>query len=357
MVFARWLRHDNIMNTQTDHFRISSNSQDRIKLPQVFWAGLKVIGLSPGVILRRSNLPPTVYSGESVVTTLQMFSIWRAIRKLCNDPTVGWKFMKLVETDQYHPTLLAALHARTYRESLQRLARYKKLCSAEEFRFTNKGDELLVEVSWPFAGEERPPELVIDAVFALVLELGRRGTKTKLKPKCVELARPAEGEDGLEDYFGCPVKYRAARNSLVLRAADVELPFATHNDELLEMLAPQFEKRLNEVQTKRSILEQVKWVLKRLLSGSRPDLVIVAKELGMSHRTLQRRITDEGSTFRQLLNETRHELVRQYLVNPAVEITEAAFLVGYEDPNSFYRAFRSWEGTTPAEWRAAHQSH
>ena len=84
---------------------------------------------------------------------------------------------------------------------------------------------------------------------------------------------------------------------------------------------------------------------------------MVAKELGMSHRTLQRRITDEGSTFRQLLNETRHELVRQYLVNPAVEITEAAFLVGYEDPNSFYRAFRSWEGTTPAEWRAAHQSH
>jgi AraC-like DNA-binding protein len=137
----------------------------------------------------------------------------------------------------------------------------------------------------------------------------------------------------------------------------VELPFVTHNDELLEMLAPQFEKRLSEVQTKRSILEQVKWVLKRLLSGSRPDLVMVAKELGMSHRTLQRRITDEGSTFRQLLNETRHELVRQYLVNPAVEITEAAFLVGYEDPNSFYRAFRSWEGTTPAEWRAAHQSH
>jgi len=178
-----------------------------------------------------------------------------------------------------------------------------------------------------------------------------------LKPKRVELARPAEREDGLEGYFGCPVKYRAARNALVLRAADVELPFATHNDELLEMLAPQFENQLKEGQTKRSILEQVKWVLKRLLSGSRPDLVMVAKELGMSDRTLQRRITDEGSTFRQLLNETRHELVRQYLVNPAVEITEAAFLVGYEDPNSFYRAFRSWEGTTPAEWRAAHQAH
>ena len=99
----------------------------------------------------------------------------------------------------------------------------------------------------------------------------------------------------------------------------------------------------------------MKWVLKRLLSGSRPDLLMIAKELGMSERTLQRRITEEGTTFRQLLNETRHELVRQYLGNASVEITEAAFLVGYEDPNSFYRAFRSWEGKTPAEWRAANQ--
>jgi AraC-like DNA-binding protein len=79
---------------------------------------------------------------------------------------------------------------------------------------------------------------------------------------------------------------------------------------------------------------------------------MVAKELGMSERTLQRRITEEGTTFRELLNQTRHELVREYLRDESVEITEAAFLVGYEDPNSFYRAFRAWEGKTPAEWRA-----
>ena len=343
------------MTANTDHFRVSDHAQDRMKLPGVFWAGLKSIGLTPGAVLRRSNLPPTVYSGETFVTTAQNFAIWRAIRELSNDPTLGWKFMSQVETDQYHPTLLAALHARTYRESIERLARYKQLCSAEEFQITHQGDEVLVEVSWPFAGEEPTPVFLIDVVFALVMELGRRGTKTKLTPKRIELARPAEPRNGLEGYFGCAVKYRATRNALVLRAADLELPFVTHNDELLQMLVPQFENQLKAGRAKQSILDQVKWVLKRLLSGSRPDLVMVAKELGMGERTLQRRITDEGTTFRQLLNETRHELVLQYLVNASVEITEAAFLVGYEDPNSFYRAFRSWEGTTPAEWRAAHQ--
>jgi AraC-like DNA-binding protein len=345
------------MKTSTDHFRVSGNAQDRIKLPGVFWAGLKSIGLTPGAVLRHSNLPPTVYSGESFVTTAQNFAIWRAIRELAGDPTMGWKFMSQVGTDQYHPTLLAALHARTYRESIERLARYKRLCSAEEFRITTKGDEVLVEVSWAFAGEEPAPVLLLDAVFALVLELGRRGTKTQLNPKRIELTRPTERGNGLEEYFGCPVKYRASRDALVLRAADLDLPFATHNDELLRMLAPQFEDQLKAGRTKQSILEQVKWVLKRLLSGSRPDLLMVAKELGMSDRTLQRRITEEGTTFRQLLNETRQELVRQYLGDPSVEITEAAFLVGFEDPNSFYRAFRSWEGQTPAEWRAAHQHH
>jgi AraC-like DNA-binding protein len=166
------------------------------------------------------------------------------------------------------------------------------------------------------------------------------------------ITRAAEQEHGCDAYFGCPIKYRATRDALVLRAADLELPFVTHNDELLQMLVPQLENQLKDGRAKLSTLEQVKWVLKRLLSGCRPDVIMVARELGMSERTLQRRITEEGTTFRQLLNETRHELVREYLRDDSVEITEAAFLVGYEDPNSFYRAFRSWEGKTPAEWRA-----
>jgi AraC-like DNA-binding protein len=91
-----------------------------------------------------------------------------------------------------------------------------------------------------------------------------------------------------------------------------------------------------------------------LLAGSRPDILVVARELGVSGRTLQRRITDEGASFRQLLLEARKELVRQYLAEPSIQINEAAYLLGYDDPRSFYRAFRSWEGTTPAIWRSGH---
>jgi AraC-like DNA-binding protein len=295
-----------------------------------------------------------VYGGDTLITSAQNFAIWRAIGELATDSSIGWKFMSEVETDQYHPTLMAALHARTYRESIERLARYKQLCGAEEFKISSSDDEVAVEVSWPLLRGEPVPELLIDAVFALVLELGRRGTKTGIHPKRVELTRRPNAGSQLEEYFGCRIKHRAPKDVLVLRAADVDRPFATHNEELLAMLAPQFEQALEDGRSKQGILDQVKWVLKRLLAGSRPDLLMVAKELGIGERTLQRRITDEGTSFRQILNETRRELVHEYLGDPSVEINEAAFLVGYEDPNSFYRAFRSWEGKTPAEWRAEH---
>ena len=340
------------MTAKIVRFKISSLAQDRMKVPRAFWERLKTMGLTPAAVLRHSNLPPTVFSGEGLVTTAQLFALWRSIHELGKDPTLGWKSMSKTGSDQFHPAILAALNARTYRESLERFARYKQLCGAQEFLFTRNGDEFWVEMLWPFAGNEQPPALFLDAVFALVLELGRRGTETNLTPKRIELRRPEEPGNGLAGYFGCPIKYRSRRDAVVLRATDLDLPFVTHNEELMRMLAPQLENQLQAGQTRPSVGEQVKWVLRRLLSGSCPDVVEVAKELGMSARTLQRRITEEGITFRGLLNQTRRELVRQYLADDGNEIPEVAFLLGYDNPNSFYRAFRTWEGTTPAEWRA-----
>jgi AraC-like DNA-binding protein len=126
----------------------------------------------------------------------------------------------------------------------------------------------------------------------------------------------------------------------------------TYNAELLEMLNPQLERALEERRAQSSVSEQVKWILKRLLAGSRPEISAVARELGLSDRTLQRRIVDDGASFRELLLEARKELAREYLTRPEIDIEEVAYLLGYEDANSFYRAFRTWEGTTPAHWKS-----
>ena len=106
-----------------------------------------------------------------------------------------------------------------------------------------------------------------------------------------------------------------------------------------------------ELQARSSIGEQVKVVLKRSLASGRPELADVARDLGLGERTLQRRITEEGKTFRDLLVEARQELGRRLLADPTAEIEEVACLLGYQDTSSFYRAFRDWEGVTPNRWR------
>ena len=122
----------------------------------------------------------------------------------------------------------------------------------------------------------------------------------------------------------------------------------------LKMLGGQLERELAERKVwQTTVAARVKWILLRLLGGQSADLGEVAKDLGMSNRTLQRRITSEGTSFRQLVCEARYELAKHYLLDPSLELTETAYLLGYEDPNSFFRAFREWEGTTPNEWRAA----
>jgi AraC-like DNA-binding protein len=100
------------------------------------------------------------------------------------------------------------------------------------------------------------------------------------------------------------------------------------------------------------LAEQAKGVLKQLLAGQRPGIEDLARNLHLSTRTLQRRLTKQGLTFQCLLEEARRELARHYLVHSSRELNETAYLLGYEDANSFFRAFHHWEGTTPGQWRA-----
>ncbi len=79
----------------------------------------------------------------------------------------------------------------------------------------------------------------------------------------------------------------------------------------------------------------------------------VAAELAMSTRTLHRQLRAQGASYQEILNSTREQLARHYLRNPSLSAAEIAFLLGYEETSSFYRAFQSWTGETPEQVRRA----
>jgi AraC-like DNA-binding protein len=88
------------------------------------------------------------------------------------------------------------------------------------------------------------------------------------------------------------------------------------------------------------------------LPSGRATAPAVAARLGVSPRTLQRRLTEEGATFQQVLDGTREELARHYLGTTAMAGAEISFLLGFEEPSSFVRAFHDWTGVTPEQMRS-----
>ena len=272
---------------------------------------------------------------------------------MTSDPAIGLRLGAETRFERSHPAAIAVMCSRTFADALERLGRYKKLTCPEEIRVHKKDKEVGVEFFYVEAAEPQP-DVLVDMVLSWIRTVGQRGTDGQVAPLRLELTRHPKHRELLEGHFGCRVRFKADRNAQVFRSSDLDRPFVTHNEELLTVIGTQLESELEARNTSQNIGEQVKDALRRSLAGKRPTLQDVAQELGLGARTLQRRLTDGGISFQQLVEDIRRELARHYLKQSAVELNEAAFLLGFEDANSFFRAFQVWEGTSPGEWRTRH---
>jgi len=327
-----------------DHFRVLS----------VMGRQLDELGISTHAVLRLAGLPSELFRHMRIwLTTEEMRALYDAIAEDSGDQAIGLRLGSEERPENYSPIAIAALFTRSFRDALNRIARYKRLTSPQEIRISERGRECAVEFIWLLAEIAESP-IWIDSCFAWTVTIGRRGIGRNIHPLRVELRRSIQNKQAYENFFSCPVKFGARRNRLFFRVEDLDQAFITHNPDLLEAIAPQLEAELRQRLNNSSLKEQAKGILKRSLAGQRPRLEDIAVELRMSARTLQRRLLDHGATFHALMEEARHEMARHYLRQPSLELNETAYLLGYEDPNSFIRAFHKWEGTSPGEWRSTH---
>jgi AraC-like DNA-binding protein len=329
------------------HFRIAGS----------LGARLEEAGVLLPAVLRRAGLPLDLFAQTRIlVTTEELFALWRAIRDVSGDPAIGLKLGTETKTERFPPMGIAALSTENLGAAIQHMARYKKLSVPEEILHAVEGDEWSIQFRWTLAVEVEPQAL-IDHCFAWMLTIARHGSGTRIAPLRVELVQPRTHFKALERHFGCPVVAGQSRNALVFRVSDATLPFVTRNAELLDMLAPQFEQDLKQHgNSEDSFIDLVRGAIRQRLTGHRPTTGDVARGLHMSSRTLQRRLQESGSSFQRVLDEARRHMARYYLTNSVLELNEAAYLLGYEDANSFARAFRGWEGVPPSHWREAHRT-
>jgi AraC-like DNA-binding protein len=283
-------------------------------------------------------------------TTAEFFALWRAAEQSGADADLGLRLGVETLSDYEDVAVLAALHSATLGEGLQKLARYKRLVCPEKVWIEVEDGEARLRFEWLFA-EDDPPTLVTDLLFAFVLSLAQRGTTKPVRPRRIELTRRRANEAMLRRHFRCELRFDAPHDLMVFDEATLALPMVNRNAQLLSVLLPGLELAVAKDDRERTLVDDVRLALSETMCGARPAIADVAKSLGMSSRTMQRRLYDLGTTYQDVLDDVRQRSARRLLANTDHGIGEIAFVLGFEEVNSFMRAFHTWEGITPAKWR------
>ncbi len=316
---------------------------------------LKDLGLQPGHVVRRAGLPDDLLSrGTPGLSTEDYFRFWRALEVEAGDALFPLRLVETLSAETFDPPLFAALCSANLMQAVQRLAKYKQLVAPMRLEVeVGQAGELTLTPHWLSVQIEIPYSLQV-AEIAFFPRLARLATREPLKALRVTLPKLPTSAHARRyaSFFGAPVQ-QGTSPSVTFAAVDALCPFLTLNENMWRVFEPDLRRRLSELDATASTAERVRAVLLELLPGNAATIEKTAVRLGMSKRTLQRHLEGEGQSFRNLVNATRESLARHYLGKTTLSGGEIAFLLGFEDPNSFYRAFQDWTGQTPDSARHA----
>lgn len=312
-------------------------------------------GISLEAALRRADLPSDALgAAHGRLLVEDYFDLWRAIAAEADDPTIGLRLAAAYPMQLLEPALLACLGSRDLGDALDRLVRYKGTLCPETLVVERIGERLRLTHVWPGLRAPPPAELV-EAELAFIACLARRATGRPLEG--IELRSPrAVGDvEAFTRALGAPVRFGAHEGALWMPAAALDWPFDTHSPDLIAALEPALEAELARPRAPGADARAtVRRALHRRLGTGDVSLDGVAAELGTSRRTLQRRLRAAGTRYDTLLAEVRRRRALFYLRETDLSAAEIAFLLGFDQPSSFFRVFARWTGSTPGEIRRAH---
>jgi AraC-like DNA-binding protein len=156
------------------------------------------------------------------------------------------------------------------------------------------------------------------------------------------------------DLFGCEVRYGQSWTGFAIPPEALDVPLRLADPEAFAEAARVCQRELDKLTANESLAARVRRLLLEQKSGF-PSLQVTARLFGMAPRTLHRRLIDEGTSYRDLLEEVRHALAVEHLKSGRFAIEEIAWTLGYSDLANFRRAFKRWESMPPSEYRARHQ--
>lgn len=309
-------------------------------------AVLKELGLHPANVLRRAGLPEDLFARASArLDTASYFRFWEALEAEAGDDQFVLRLYGALRAESFSPPLFAALCSPNLLTALQRLSRYKALVAPMRLDVVSTRDLVTARMEWLDA-TVRPPSSLVAAELLFSVCLARMGTHEVIRPARVVAEAPPTPAAKYEKFLGVAVA-KGKGHSVSFSRDDALKPFLSSNDGMWNIFEPALRKRLAELDASATAAERVRATLLEGLPSGKVAMDDVARRLAVSRRTLQRRLEDEGTSYQEVLRATREALALHYLERTEVPSAEISFLLGFEEPNSFFRAFHEWTGRTP----------
>ena len=302
------------------------------------WALLLAdLGVAPANVLRRAGLPGDLLArGRTALPPQAYFALVRAIDEEVGDPNLPILIGRAISVEAFDPPIFAAFCSRNLNQAAVRIAQYKRLMGPVRLLVTQADDETTLEYRWP--PNLQPPALLAITEIVFWVALVRLATRLEIQPVWAVAPEPPDDVDAYREYLGIAVQ-EGPRQAIAFSAEDASRPFLTANEPMWEFFQAELRRRLAGMNETATTSARVRGALLELLPAGQAFIQDVAQALGVSKRTLQRRLRNEKSSFRSVLSETRKDLALHYLGNAQLSIGEISFLLGFENANSFSRAF------------------
>jgi AraC-like DNA-binding protein len=293
-----------------------------------------------------------LHDPDARIPFAQIVSLYEQAAVLTGDNAFGLHVGEQVDATVFDVLGYSVINSPTFGDALDRVVRYNSIWTNGSC-FTVESIDVQSRVVYVYLDESiRERRQDVEMTFAALAVLGRRATNVDWSANEIRFQheRPKDTTEH-ERIFRCPITFGAASNDFVFDSTYLSLPIVKADARLCALLDRHASELLVRFPREDSLVERVRALLKDELNGGDASLEIMAERLGMSARTLQRKLRASGTSHQELLDEMRRELALRYLKEPEMAVCEVAYLLGFSESSAFHRAFKRWTGTTPSEFR------
>lgn len=313
-------------------------------------------GVDLAATLREARLDPAeLVDVNGRLSPEQGVALGRALFRRIGDPAIGLTAAARMPLSDLDLIGYLIKHARDLAGAFTAFARYGRLLGdTAAFSVEYRDDEIVVGLSRT-GGRKLLPESS-DCAVALLVRFVRELTVDQVQPRAIQLPRVAPRDVGtFARFFQVPVTFGAERGAIVYPSAALTSPMLHADPELTRILARQAASELATLPPDADVVVRVRAHLARELEQSTSELADVARSLGMSDRTLRRRLREAGTGYRELLDQVRREQALALADQGEVSVTALGIMTGFRDSAAFARAFRRWTGRAPSDYLLARQ--